>query len=147
MKKWNGSAAYRSHCNVRVNASAKWHRIGPTDGPTWSAAIFTRFLQAGEPILCSFRFSDKVAMAFGSVCRTSACIAWERDQSFEPSFSTYCRLSLVRLSSNGGSFAATHRLVAGVVLKTPRHKCSASFWIRSNICRCDFRAEPYTTQP
>ena len=33
----------------------------------------------------------------------------------------------VRLSSKGGSFAATHRLVAGDVLKAPRHKRSAWF--------------------
>ena len=76
--------------------------------------------------------------------KTTLCVGfcW-----FEPSFRTYCRQSLVRLSSNDGSFAATHRLVAGDVLKAPRHKRSAWFWIGSSIRRYDLRAEPYTTQP
>ena len=46
--------------------------------------------------------------------KTTLWFSW-----FEPSLRTYCRQSLVRLSSNGGSFAATHRLVVGDVLKAP----------------------------
>ena len=56
--------------------------------------------------------------------KTTLCVGFSW---FELSFRTYCKQSLVRLSSNGGLFAATHRLVAGDVLKAPKHKRSAWF--------------------
>jgi len=82
----------------------------------------TSFKSHETRILRGFGLRSKNDLNF--TLKTTLCVGlcW-----FEPSFSTYCRQSLVRLSSNGGSFAATHRLVAGDVLKAPRHKRIAWF--------------------
>src|SRR5262252_5941338 len=86
--------------------------------PTSFKSHETRILSGG--ICFGLRSKDDLNFAL----KTTLCVGfcW-----FEPSFRTYCSESLVRLSSKGGSFAATHRLVAGDVLKAPRHKRSAWF--------------------
>ena len=48
-------------------------------------------------------------------------VLWAGFDGFALNFRVYCKLSFFLLSCSGGSFASTHKLEAGDVLKAPRH--------------------------